>query len=85
MTQNEFIRKFLNNNGELTPTVAKETFGIRNLRARINELRQQGVFVVTNRSNGVTKYSLARPNKNFISLAYRLGGGSLFRSSNVNG
>lgn len=84
MTQNQFIRKYLNNGGELSPNEARETFGIKNLRARINELRQEGVFVVTDRSNNVTKYSLARPNKNFIGLAYRLGGGSLFRSTVVN-
>lgn len=85
MTQNEFIRKYLNNGNTLSPLDARETFGIQNLRARINELRQQGVFVVTDRSNNVTKYSLARPNKNFISLAYQLGGGSLFRSKVISG
>ena len=84
MTQNEFIRKHLNSGNAISPQDAREVFGIQNLRARINELRQQGVFVVTDRSNNVTKYSLARPNKNFIGLAYKLGGGSLFRSNVVN-
>lgn len=84
MTQNEFIRKHLNSGFTISPRVASEVYGIRNLRARINELRQQGVFVVTDRTGGFTTYSLARPNKNFIGLAYKLGGGSLFRSTVVN-
>jgi hypothetical protein len=85
MTQKNFIRKYLNNGNTISPLAASEVFGIRNLRARINELRQEGFFVLTNRSAGVTQYELARPNKNFIGLAYKLAGGKLFRSSVTNG
>lgn len=78
MTQNQYLKSIFNNGGSITPFAARVGYGIQNLRARIDELRQQGVMVFTERRNGVTTYTGGRPNKDFIAAAYELGGGRAF-------
>jgi Helix-turn-helix domain len=64
MTQNERVLKTLRAGRTLTSAEAASRFGIANLRARIDELRQDGVKIVSTpytRKNGAraVKYSLA--------------------------
>lgn len=45
-TQNQFLEQYLRGtNRELTAAQAEATFGIKNLRARVTELRQAGLQV----------------------------------------
>jgi predicted transcriptional regulator len=65
MTQNERILNTLRAGRTLTSAEASARLGIANLRARIDELRQSGVRIVSTpyfRKNGAraVKYSLAR-------------------------
>jgi len=62
MTQNDQIVKFLRGTGrELSAAQAESRFGIRNLSARMSELREGG-FRVRTRTNttGKTAYSVSR-------------------------
>jgi len=58
--QNLKIYNYLNGtNRTLTSKQAVARFGIRNLRARMTELRQSGLVVVTSRNReGLTRYAL---------------------------
>jgi len=48
VTQNEFLVTYLRGtNRELTAAQAKATFGIKNIRARVSELRAAGLIVAT--------------------------------------
>jgi hypothetical protein len=51
MTQNEFLQEYLRGTGrELTVAQARSQFGIKNLRARIHELRQVGLNVLSRKN-----------------------------------
>ena len=57
-TQNVFLQNFLRGTGRsLTSREAEAKFGVKNLRARITELRQSGLVVRTQRTDsGRTRY-----------------------------
>jgi hypothetical protein len=63
MTQIEKIRKHLNGGNSLTAAQARSRFGVQNLRARVYDLRQEGMVIGTEpytRKDGTVacKYSL---------------------------
>jgi hypothetical protein len=61
-SQRNFLLNHLRGTGrELTSVVAKNKYGVGNLRARITELRQEG-FKVRTRKNAVntTSYAISR-------------------------
>ena len=60
-TQNESIQKYLSTAGRtLTEKQAERLFGVKNLSARVAELRQNGIRVVTEKTrDGRAKYSVA--------------------------
>jgi ribonucleotide monophosphatase NagD (HAD superfamily) len=71
--------------GENTLTVAqaRARFGIRNVSARIEELRSEGHCIYTNKkvlSDGrsVTYYKLGKPNKEMIAAAHAVFGADIF-------
>jgi len=49
-TQNEKILTYLGKGKPLTADKAYDKFGVVNLRARINELRQEGFKIFTNKT-----------------------------------
>lgn len=61
-TQKEFLETHLRGTGrELSAAQARATFGIKNLRARISELRSLGMRVRTAQNTaGRTVYSISR-------------------------
>ena len=61
-TQNEFLLNHLRGTGrELTSAAAASNYGIKNLRARISELRQEGYKVRTRKNTvGTTSYAISR-------------------------
>ena len=61
-TQTAFLHDYLRGTGRtLTARQANSQFGIRNLRARISELRQAGLNVrVEKTRDGFNKYSVSR-------------------------
>ena len=61
-TQNEFLVNHLRGTGrEITSALAASNYGIKNLRARISELRTAG-YKVRTRTNtvGTTSYAVSR-------------------------
>lgn len=60
-TQNQFVESYLRGTDRsLTSRQAKALFGIKNLRARISEMRQIGLNVRTDRTQeGLTKYMIS--------------------------
>lgn len=61
-SQKEFLVKYLRGTGnELSSAQAKALYGIQNLRARISEMRQDGLKVRTRtNSTGNTTYAVSR-------------------------
>jgi len=66
-TQNEFLLSYLRGTGRTLSAAQAEThYGIRNLRARICELRDAGFRVRTNvNSRGRAAYSVSRRMESF--------------------
>ena len=60
-TQKQFLEQYLRGTDRsLTSRQADSLFGIKNLRARITELRQSGLIVRTDRTQeGRTKYMVS--------------------------
>lgn len=63
-TQNAFLHDYLRGTGRtLTARQAESQYGIKNLRARMTELRQAGLVVrVEKTRDGFNKYSVSRRN-----------------------
>ena len=61
-TQNQFLESHLRGTGRaLSAAQARETFGIQNLRARMSELRKQGLVVRKSvNTRGKTAYAVSR-------------------------
>lgn len=61
-TQKNFLVKYLRGTGrELSSAQAETLYGIKNLRARMTELRQEGLTVRTRvNSEGRTAYAVSR-------------------------
>jgi hypothetical protein len=61
-TQNKFLETYLRGtNRELSSAQARETFGVRNLRARMSEMRQVGLTVRKGvNTKGRTTYAISR-------------------------
>lgn len=62
MTQNEMIMEHFKNNTYLTRRQAMVTYGIGNLPARIKELREDGIVIVTDsmKSRTGSRYGMYR-------------------------
>jgi biotin operon repressor len=56
MSQNDKIYRMLSNDQKVTPSVARRRFGVANLRARINDLRNEGITVFTVRNGNRTAF-----------------------------
>jgi hypothetical protein len=78
MTQNDRLARFLSTGRSITSAQARSRFGIRNLRARISDLRNSGVCVYTNRTGNATSYRVGTPNRAMVSIAYRIAGSRPF-------
>jgi hypothetical protein len=83
MNQNELIADFLSSGRSITPSQARNRFGVRNLRARVNDLRNEGWCVYTNRTNKGVSYHLGSPSREMVAAAYRHVGGSVFSQSRI--
>jgi len=61
VTQNEFLVGHLRGTGnEITAAQAEATYGIKNVRARMTELRQAGLVVRTRKNyTGKTAYAVS--------------------------
>lgn len=79
MTQNERITQYLSTGRSITPAEARSRFGVRNLRARVNDLRTRGFCIYTSRNTkGNTSYRLGNPSREMVAAAYTLTGSALF-------
>jgi len=78
MTQNEKLVQYLSSGRTLTSAQARTRFGVRNLRARVNDLRNDGFCVYTNRTNVGTSYRMGTPSRAIVAAAYRQAGSTVF-------
>lgn len=77
--QNEVLLKAFENGAELSERVADYFYGVRNLRARVAELREEGYAIYTNTQHGHTTYRLGQPSREMVRIAYRARGPKVFR------
>ena len=56
MTQCEMILRHLNDYGSITSIVAMQEYGIMRLASRINDLRAQGIAIVSEYKTGKNRY-----------------------------
>jgi biotin operon repressor len=62
----------------ITPAQAASRYGVSRMSARVQELRQVGVPVLTVTSRGKTAYRLGTPSQAMIAAAYQAAGASVF-------
>lgn len=79
-SQNARLIRYLSSGNTISGREARSKFGIKNLRARVLDLRNLGFCVYTNYSNGVTRYRLGSPSRAMVSIAYRVAGSRPFNS-----
>lgn len=80
-TQKEKILNFLSSGGTLNENQAEKMFGVKNLTARISDLRSDGHCIYLKKSEDLSKaasYRLGSPNQEMVKLAYTFGGASVF-------
>jgi hypothetical protein len=77
MSQNDRLVRYLSTGRSITSEQARSRFGIRNLRARVNDLRSEGFCVYTNRGE-TTTYRMGRPSRAIVAVAYQLAGSTIF-------
>ena len=78
MSQNERLIQYLSTGRTITSTQARSRFGVRNLRARVNDLRNDGFCVYTNRTSTGTSYRMGTPSRAIVAAAYSKAGSSIF-------
>lgn len=74
MSQNRAILNYLSKGNTLTAKQARKA-GVKNLRARVDDLRKAGFPVYNNGG----QYRLGTPTRQMIKTAYETLGGSAFR------
>lgn len=77
MSQNDRLVRYLSGGRTISAREARSRFGIKNLRARVNDLRSEGFCVYTNRGE-TTTYRLGRPSRAMVRVAYKFAGSSIF-------
>jgi hypothetical protein len=78
--QNDVVLARLKTGGALTAYGARVFYGVRNLRARVNDLRAQGNCIYTNKNVfGRTEYRLGKPSAKVVAAAYKAFGATIFR------
>lgn len=78
MTQNDRLVRWLTSGRTISARQAASRFGIANLRARINDLRNDGYCVYTNRTTTGTTYRLGTPSRAIVSAAFQNSGSTVF-------
>ena len=78
MSQNERLIQYLSTGRTITSAQARSRFGVRNLRARVNDLRNDGFCVYTNRTSTGTSYRMGTPSRAIVAAAYSKAGSSIF-------
>lgn len=78
MSQNDRLVQYLSSGRSITAAQARSRFGVRNLRARVNDLRSEGFCVYTNRTSTGTSYRIGSPSRAMVTAAYQTAGSSLF-------
>lgn len=78
MSQNERLVRWLSSGRTITARQARARFGIANLRARVNDLRNDGFCVYTNTTSAGTTYRMGTPSRAIVAAAYSKAGSSVF-------
>lgn len=78
MAQTQKLAALFKSGVTLTQSEAKRILGCKNLRARVAELRDQGMCIYTNKTQKGTEYRLGTPNQRMVAFAYAALGSKLF-------
>ena len=78
MTQTQQLASLFKAGVTLTQADAERTLGCKNLRARVAELRKEGLCIYTNKTKRGTSYRLGTPNRDMVSAVYNFLGTKLF-------
>ena len=64
------VFKYLYDGNSLTQTEAEQLFDVKNLRAEITRIRQNGyaVYANTRKGSDVTAYSIGKPSREIVAL-----------------
>lgn len=76
--QTQTVLKALQSGKSLTEKQAR-SFGVKALRARVCELRQEGYPIYTNTGSKGTSYRLGTPSRMMVAAAYALLGNKAFQ------
>lgn len=79
MNQNQKVISYLKSGKTLNQKQALGLFNVKNLRARVQDLRKQGFAIYTNVKNGTSAYRLGTPAREIVATAYRYAGDKFFR------
>lgn len=83
MSKQAKLLNYLNTGAEVTAKQIEGTFGLKNARATIHTLREQGNCIYANKatlSDGTetTKYRVGKPTKRMVAIANAVAGSQLF-------
>lgn len=78
-TKTARLLKFFQNGGDITERQARSRFGLMNLRATVNNLRNQGYAIyanskTTSAGESITTYRLGAPTRRIVAAGYALLG-----------
>lgn len=62
----------------ITPAQAASRYGVSRMSARVQELRQVGVPVLTVTARGKTAYRIGVPSPEMVAAAYKAAGAAVF-------
>lgn len=83
MSKQNKLLNYLESGAEVTAKQIQGTFGLKNARATIHTLREQGYCIYANKATladgtETTKYRLGKPSRRMVALANSVGGAQLF-------
>ena len=78
--QTQKVLSLLKSGTSLTQAGAMRSLRVKNLSARVSELRQAGFPIYANTTKrGTTSYRLGTPSRGMIAAAYAIAGDAIFR------
>ena len=75
-TKTYSVFKFLYEGNSITPTEAAQRFNVKNLRAEVSRIRQNGYAVYaksrpTTEGKSITEYVMGKPSREIVALGYK--------------
>ena len=83
MSKQAKLLNYLSTGAEVTAKQIQGSFGLKNARATIHELRSQGHCIYSNKATladgtETTKYRIGKPSRRMVAIANAVAGSALF-------